>query len=89
MQTSTAQTGLCHGEGVALTTEQIVDGYAHGVVAHIGMAAMALGFAANADIAHDLETRRAGGHEEHRHALVHRHLGISDGHDDHEGRETQ
>ncbi len=79
-----AEAGLGDGERLALAAEQRVERHPHVLVVDEGVAALLLGLAAEAEVAHDLHAGRVGRDQEHRHALVGAHVGVGHHHHDEE-----
>src|ERR1700722_160448 len=79
-----AEPRLRHDETAATLAQQMVLRHLHVLVAEVGMAAHALLFMTDADIAHDADAGRVHRHDEGRKALVGRGLGIGHGHRDEE-----
>ena len=78
----TAEPGLRHGEPVAAFTEKVVGGHAHLAVTHEGVSRGAAVTPVQTDVADDLDARRVGWHDEHRHPPVLLDIGI--GHRQHD-----
>ena len=86
MDPPAAQPGLGDGERLALAAEQGVGRHPHVLVVDERVVAAAQRLAAQPDVAHDVDARRIGRHQEHRHALVGADVGVGDHHDDEERR---
>ena len=84
MDAAAAEAGLCDQEALALAAEEVLARDAHGLVADVGVVAVAERLVAEARQAHDVQARRVARHEEHRRALVDRHVGVRDRHRDQE-----
>ena len=79
-----AEPRLGHAKRAAARTEHVIERNTHAVITDVAVAAFTLRFTADADIAHDVDARQIGRHNEHRGALIRRRIGIGHGHDDQE-----
>ena len=73
------------GEGRALIAEEMIGRHPDIVVAQVPVARLRLGLGAETDVADDLDAGGIGRHDEHRHALIGRDVGVGDHHHDEEG----
>ena len=83
-----AEPGLGDGEPLAPLAEQVVGGDPDVVVANVRVSGDAPVAAVQADVADDLDARRVGRHDEHRHAPVRLDVGIGDRQHDQERGEA-
>ena len=83
---ASAEAGLSDDEGLPFTAEQRRVGHPHVVVVDEGVTALALAFAVQSDVAHDVDAGSVGGHQEHRHAAICADVGVGHHHDDQERR---
>ncbi len=80
------ESGLGNGECLSLATEETFGGHPHVVVVDEGVHALALVLAHQSNVTDELDPLGVGRHQEHRHAVVDVGLGVSQRHDDQEGR---
>jgi hypothetical protein len=81
-----AEAGLGDDERLALAAEQGGGRHPDVLIVDERVVALAQPFAAQPDVALDVDARRVRRHQEHRHALVRADVGIRDRHDDEERR---